>query len=127
MTIETVVAEKFQAMVHLGERNTRLKDFYDLQRLATVERPEAATLRTALEQTFSRRQTSLAAAVFLAQDFSPEGHRQQLWRAFLNRTRLEAPAEIRQVMDIVGALLEPVVTGNARGHWNPDRQGWEPS
>jgi hypothetical protein len=27
---ETVVAEKFQAMIHLGELNSRLKDFYDL-------------------------------------------------------------------------------------------------
>lgn len=27
---ETVIAEKFQAMVHLGLANTRLKDFYDI-------------------------------------------------------------------------------------------------
>ena len=128
VTIETVMAEKFQAMVHLGERNTRLKDFYDLQRLALTEKPAAAQLRAALEQTFGRRQTSFAAATaFLAQDFSQEDHRQQLWRAFLNRTRLEAPPEIQQVVATIGALLGPVIAGTAEGHWNPERQNWEPS
>lgn len=111
VTIETVIAEKFQAMVHLGERNTRLKDFYDLQRLALMEKPAAAQRRAALEQTFGRRQTSFAAAAaFLAQDFSQEHHRQQLWRAFLNRTRLEAPPEIPRVVATIGALLGVPVT-----------------
>ena len=27
---ETVIAEKFQAMVHLGTINSRMKDFYDI-------------------------------------------------------------------------------------------------
>ena len=33
---ETVVAEKFQAMVHLGMTNSRMKDFYDVWFLARM-------------------------------------------------------------------------------------------
>ena len=31
---ETVVAEKVEAMVHLGSLNSRMKDFYDVWRLS---------------------------------------------------------------------------------------------
>ena len=32
-SLETVIAEKFQAMIELSENNSRMKDFYDLYTL----------------------------------------------------------------------------------------------
>ena len=126
VTLETVIAEKFQAMVHLGERNTRLKDFYDLQRIAATETLDAVRLRAALEQTFARRHTDLlTAATLLTQDFSQDVHRQQLWKAFLTRTRLEAPSGFAEVMKSISTLLGPVVARSAEGRWQPSAQRWE--
>jgi Nucleotidyl transferase AbiEii toxin, Type IV TA system len=57
---ETVVAEKFQAMVMLGLANTRMKNFYDLWRLATDFDFDGAFLGATLKATFDSLRLSVA-------------------------------------------------------------------
>ena len=45
---ETVVAEKFEAVVRLGIANTRMKDFYDLWAMATTFAFDGESLAAAL-------------------------------------------------------------------------------
>jgi len=54
---ETVIAEKFHAMVDLGLRNTRMKDFYDVWKLSQQFEFDGETMVEAIRATFSRRQT----------------------------------------------------------------------
>lgn len=56
-SVETVIAEKFNAMISLAEANTRMKDFYDLYRLLRPERYNPETLQAAIAETFKNRQT----------------------------------------------------------------------
>lgn len=56
---ETVVAEKFQAMVYLGRLNSRMKDFYDLWLLARQFEFNGSTLAQAIKATFSHRRTEI--------------------------------------------------------------------
>jgi hypothetical protein len=56
---EAVVAEKFEAMVVLGDRNSRIKDFFNLHHLATRFEFDRATLTEAVRRTFERRRTPL--------------------------------------------------------------------
>ena len=56
---ESVVAEKFEAMVKLGMANSRMKDFYDLWVLAQRFELESVTLAGAIRATFQTRRTSL--------------------------------------------------------------------
>lgn len=56
---ETVVAEKFQAMVMLGMINTRMKDFFDLWILSKEYDFDGVTLTGAIRATFDRRATEL--------------------------------------------------------------------
>jgi hypothetical protein len=56
---ETVVAEKFQAIVALDMLNTRLKDFYDIWAIAGSFAFDGAVLSRAIQATFDRRQTPL--------------------------------------------------------------------
>ena len=57
--LETVVAEKAEAIVSLGIGNTRMKDFHDLWMIAQTFTFEFGTLTDAIQQTFERRRTSL--------------------------------------------------------------------
>ena len=52
---ESVVAEKFQAMVMLGIANSRMKDFYDLWVLARQFEFQGPLLCQAIRATFERR------------------------------------------------------------------------
>ena len=125
-SVETVVAEKFEAMVSLGEINTRYKDFYDLWRIGVTERLEASVLRAALEATFARRGTPLAEArtVFsLTDDLSAT--RQQQWAIFQAKTDTSAPQAFSDVLNAIAAFLGPVaLQALATGRWEPASSAW---
>lgn len=56
---ETFVAEKFEAMVRLGQTNSRVKDYWDVVCLARLFEFDGETLRSAVDETFRRRGTML--------------------------------------------------------------------
>ena len=60
---ETVVAEKFQAMVALGMANSRMKDYYDLWILSQAVDIDRSRLAKAVSATFDRRRTAIPDAV----------------------------------------------------------------
>jgi len=63
---ETVIAEKYEAMVSLGMANSRMKDFYDLWVLARDFGFDGSILARAIRSTFERRGTTLPAKAPLA-------------------------------------------------------------
>jgi predicted nucleotidyltransferase component of viral defense system len=56
---ETVVAEKFEAIVKFGRVNSRVKDFYDIWLLSREYQFEGDTLARAIAATFARRKTEI--------------------------------------------------------------------
>lgn len=111
-TRETVMAEKFQAMVALGRANTRLKDFYDVWVLSRTFAFDTVRLARAIHATFRRRGTPLPAIrpdVFSA-DFAADPSRRQQWAAFVDDLAAEPlgwrPAHA-QAGDLVHALRPP--------------------
>ena len=59
---ETAIAEKFEAMVKLGDLNTRMKDFFDVWLLAANFEFDGLSLVAAVRATFAQRQTPLEVA-----------------------------------------------------------------
>ena len=58
---ETVIVEKFQAMLLLGRANTRMKDFYDIWLLSQAFAFDDDRLAGAIAATFERRHTAIPA------------------------------------------------------------------
>jgi predicted nucleotidyltransferase component of viral defense system len=83
--VETAIAEKLQAMVALGNANSRMKDFYDVWICSTHLDLNGKTLLKAIDATFKNRQTPVPAEEFeaLSPDFV-RAHRIQ-WNAFVNK------------------------------------------
>lgn len=82
--LETVVAEKFEAMVRLGRASRRMKDFHDLATLAARRDFAGALLTRAVRATFARRTTDLALMPdVLTEDFYADPNLGQRWRAYL--------------------------------------------
>jgi len=110
--VETVVAEKFEALVTLGIANSRLKDFYDLWLIAQTFAFQQPALVEAVRRTFERRETSLPAdtPVGLSDEFTATWAAQ--WRAFLGRERMAAaPDAFAVVIADLRAFLMPLVVG----------------
>ena len=127
---EAVIAEKLEALVSLGVTNTRLKDLYDLHRLATTFPFEGASLVRAVQATFQRRNTSMPEGepLLLTADFLRSPDRQVQWRGFLSRGRLDGPADAGVLVDDLRTFLLPVIDAARRAEsmeasWDPAR-GW---
>jgi hypothetical protein len=124
---EAVVAEKLHALVILGERNSRLKDFYDLCVLARQFPFQSERLSRAITATFRRRNTALEGPPpeGLAPRFYAEPARANQWRAYLQRNSLPgAPEDFNAVGEILRAFLGPIwdALTNAKGNggeWPP--------
>jgi hypothetical protein len=107
---ETVVAEKYEAIVSLGMLNSRMKDFYDLWVLASSFPFDGQTLAAAIGATFGRRGTALpqGTPVGLSDEFSGDRAKQQQWQAFQRRGRLALPPPpLDDVASYVRAFVAP--------------------
>jgi hypothetical protein len=109
---ETVVAEKFEAMVRLGAINARVKDLWDIACLARHFAFDGKTLRTAIKETFRRRRTSLAGErpVALLPGYYRDTVRSQQWQVLLKRIEMDAdgPALLVDAGEELGRFLGPV-------------------
>src|SRR5262249_36539073 len=88
---ETVVAEKFHAMVVLGRANSRMKDFYDLWLLARSYESKGDALARAIAATFARRKTEIPRETVdaLTRAFADDPIKVQQWVAFSQRVALK--------------------------------------
>lgn len=104
---ETVIAEKFQAMVMLGLANSRMKDFYDVWTLSRSYDFDEDRLSRAIAATFERRGTAIPfeAPVALTQTFATDVGKQRQWAAFVRDLAIEIPVFEAVVADLAGFLM----------------------
>ncbi len=104
--VYTVVAEKYQAMVVLGIANTRMKDYFDLWVLARHATIDRTILHRAIQATFARRDTPIPAdtPLGLSAAFAADPLKQQQWKAFLSKNKLNAP-ELAEVVVVLQRLV----------------------
>lgn len=120
--VETVVAEKLEALVVLGVANTRLKDFYDLWLIAQTFELRRSTLTAAVRRTFLHRRTELPLAVPAGLTDAFAAERAAQWRAFLGRERMAAvPDRLEDVIARLRSFLIPLFTDGER-----PEQSWPP-
>ena len=114
-TMESSIAEKFQAMVKLGILNSRMKDFYDIWILSRSFDFKGEVLAEAVEKTFANRNTpiTLNAAVF-DPSFGIDMDKNVQWQSFIRKTKLiDTPESFEEVITVVKLFLEPLVASIA--------------
>lgn len=85
-SLETVVAEKFQAMIELSENNSRMKDFYDLYTLLYDKTIDDVLLEKAIHATLKNRETVYEENhPLFSDDFSTNPRFQMLWKGFMKK------------------------------------------
>jgi predicted nucleotidyltransferase component of viral defense system len=105
---ETVIAEKFQAIVALGRANSRMKDFYDIWLLSRSYDFEGDALARAIAATFARRKTPIPAEppYALTRAFADDRAKQQQWASFAEAIGAELPA-LAEIVDDLAGFLRP--------------------
>lgn len=118
---EAVVAEKLEAMVVLGDRNSRIKDFFDLHHLATRFEFDRATLAEAVRRTFERRRTPIPEQqpIALTGEYWDNPSRPAQMRAFARRARIAVSEDFaHECARLLDAFLSPVLD-DLRGGLTP--------
>jgi len=131
-TLETAIAEKYQAMINLDLLNSRMKDFFDVWFLSSNLEFEGATIKKAIEQTFERRRTKLPAEkpVVFKELFYADENKVTQWRAFKKKIEHEElPSDFQTVIQKVEKFLWPPTESIIQGEnftkkWKPD-EGWK--
>ena len=124
---ETVVAEKFEALVVLGDRNSRIKDFFDLHMLASTFEFDRRQLTESIRRTFERRGTPIPvrSPIGLTPAYWKNPSRPAQVRAFAQRAGLvtseHVAADITSVLaDFLLPLLDDLRAGiTSPGEWAP--------
>jgi predicted nucleotidyltransferase component of viral defense system len=129
---ESIISEKFEAMVKLAMVNSRMKDFYDVYALSTNYNFQGSRLKKAVESTFTRRKTPLTENPLIFQkEFHNDSGRQRQWTAFLKKSRITTiDVSFNQIMERITGFLKPVVTSiinktKIEETWNPSLGEWK--
>jgi predicted nucleotidyltransferase component of viral defense system len=124
---EAVVAEKLEAIVVLGDRNSRIKDLFDLHHLAGRFEFDRETLAEAVRRTFAQRRTPIPdeRPIGLTREYWENPSRPVQMRAFARRARIQVPSDFAdECARILDAFLTPLLqdlqsdVGRA-GTWPP--------
>jgi hypothetical protein len=128
---ETIVAEKFEAIVKLTTFNSRMKDFFDLVFLAHEFEFKSSILQSSISNTFKHRKTDLNAALrILDSDLGEQVKFKNPWEAFKKRTKVTSTDSFTSIFSEIRQFLESIVKAELESKkvdftWNRKKRKWE--
>jgi predicted nucleotidyltransferase component of viral defense system len=124
---ETVIAEKFHAMVTLGIVNSRMKDFHDIYTLATTCRFSGSVICSAIKATFESRSMQIPQnpPIALTEEFSKDSSKITQWSAFITNGSVKtASVDLSEVIELLHLFLLPPIHYLFKGE--PFDSNWVP-
>lgn len=114
-SVETVVAEKLDAILSLMEFSSRMKDYYDIYYIANKFDFDGAVLTEALRKTFINREHSFTPDRFeQVMSFANDEAMQKKWKAFIRKINIKAD-DYCTVLNTIKDFLEQPFTAAAEG------------
>jgi predicted nucleotidyltransferase component of viral defense system len=108
-SLETVIAEKFHAMIDRDVLNSRMKDFFDCYQILTTRELSDEILYEAINATFNNRQLEMNTDLKLfTEDFATDEMRQKQWKSFLKRIQWKQDVDFKEVMILIASRLKPM-------------------
>jgi hypothetical protein len=121
--LESVIAEKADTMMFLGDANTRDRDYGDVYLLSEIHPVRVKPLRQALRTVAEHRHHEVRPLGPLLKTLRET--RQQPWEAFCARVGLTGLPE--RFSDVVDAVVEFIdgLQKEKVSRWNPAERRWE--
>jgi len=125
-SIESAIAEKFEAIVSIGILTSRMKDFYDILFFAQKIKLKSTDLSSAINLTFKNRNTNLDDRKLIYENYFKKDKQKEIqWSAFLNKNKLNSESSFEIVIDKIKNFIEPIFNINKNKIWNPETWNWE--
>jgi predicted nucleotidyltransferase component of viral defense system len=108
-TIETVLAEKFEAILSLYPFNSRYKDYFDIYSIIQKEKLDKATVKKAIQTTCRNRETGFENYnQIFCNEFAADEGRVKLWKNFIKESELPE-LSFEEVIIALKMYLDPIV------------------
>ena len=106
-SLETIVAEKFHAMVERDVNNSRMKDFFDCYQILTTKELDDEMLYEAIKATFDNRELAYNTNLQLFNDdFCTDEVRLKRWEVFLKKIQWKESLSFANVMAVIIVRLK---------------------
>ena len=106
-SLETIVAEKFHAMVERDVNNSRMKDFFDCYQILTTKELDNEMLYKAIKATFDNRELAYNTHLQLFNDdFCTDEVRLKRWEMFLKKLQWKESLSFANVMAVITVRLK---------------------
>lgn len=129
-SIESTVAEKFEAILRRSDLNSRMKDFYDISYLSNVFNFDGRKLQKAISETLANRETehskdSLEKIIRLSEDKEMKVK----WNYFQRKLKTEMPefsAVLKDINAFLGPIWENIINETQFSkHWDCGKSVWK--
>ena len=129
-SINSVVAEKFEAFVSLGLANSRYKDFYDIYVLSDRYNFDGKELTNAIKETFNHRGTSFDDIVAFEDGFADDETRLMRWNSFVKKKKAFIKLGFEETVQLLKILLFPIVDAIKKNElfertWSHEKKMWK--
>jgi predicted nucleotidyltransferase component of viral defense system len=128
-SLESTIAEKFDAILQRFELTSRMKDFYDINYLAHAFTFDGSVLREAIEKTLGNRGTVLNESsldhILHLETVTDIKTRWRYFQKTIHREGLELSSILYSIDVFLRPVCESVVSGSGfTKTWKADRQAW---
>lgn len=102
--IETIIAEKFQTMINRNVLNSRMKDYYDLYYLLTYKEFSKVNLKTAIINTFEKRETDIDQIDIQLNKISKSDFVKELWTSYTKKYKYAENIQFEDIMNSISKI-----------------------
>ena len=126
-SLETAIAEKFEAIVSLQLQTSRMKDFYDIYFIASKNNFNLDRLKKAILATFNNRATNISYSNTIFSDtFKNDENKNILWSAFTKRNKLIVDKTFPEILDFLNIFFQPILDNvSSVKSWDPVNIKWQ--
>lgn len=125
-SIESALAEKFEALVSINLFTSRVKDVYDIIYFAEFYEFKKDSLKNALMTTFNNRNTGIEKRdLVFSNTFKDDQQKESMWKVFLNRNKLNPGYSFSEAMNKIKIFIDPIFTEENISKWTPTKWEWE--
>ena len=110
-SLESVIAEKLEAIVSNGLGNSRYKDFYDIYVLSNEQSFVESALASAIVETFKHRKTELTNNITaFTEEFYGDNIHEVRWTSFLKKKKVKEMLSLKDTILEDSKFLVPLIT-----------------
>ena len=127
---ESIIAEKYEAIIQLGYGNGRLKDFYDIYLLSKNFDFDGETLKEAVRETLEHRKTIPDDSSLYEDDFINDPLLSSRWDTFKKQKQAFDTLSFKETIIFIRKFMFPIIKSikddsSFEQHWNHINLSWE--